>query len=148
MNTTFVPCPRGPEKGCRSPGTGVRDCCGSPCGCWELSPVVLQEQPGLFLLSLTPALLSASHTITGHALTSRSGSCPWWLDILCGDSSCHTLPWAFCGKYFTLMFGLVSEGDRKPRFCVSPSRRGPVQAAGAGGMVAIHRHGQYHLAFE
>lgn len=47
-------CPKRPEKSLTSPGTGVTDCRGSPCGCWELNPVVLQ------------ALLSDLQVFIGH----------------------------------------------------------------------------------
>jgi hypothetical protein len=30
-------------KSIRSPGTGVRDSCGQPCGYWELNPGPLEE---------------------------------------------------------------------------------------------------------
>lgn len=30
-------CPRRPKEGDRSPETGIRDDCESPCGCWDLS---------------------------------------------------------------------------------------------------------------
>lgn len=30
-------CPRRPKEGDRSPETGIRDGCESPCGCWDLS---------------------------------------------------------------------------------------------------------------
>jgi hypothetical protein len=33
------------EEHTGSPGTGVVDNCELPCGCWELNPGVLQEQP-------------------------------------------------------------------------------------------------------
>ena len=37
-----------------SPGTGVTDRCELPCGCWELSPGPLEEQP--VFLSTEPPL--------------------------------------------------------------------------------------------
>ena len=41
-------------EGVRSPGTGVTDRCEVPCGCWELNPGSLQEQP--VLLTAEPSL--------------------------------------------------------------------------------------------
>ena len=38
----------------RSPGTGIRDSCELPCGCWELNPGPLEEQP--VLLTAEPSL--------------------------------------------------------------------------------------------
>jgi hypothetical protein len=37
-------------KGAKPPGTGVTESCELPCGCWELNPGHLEEQPVL----LTP----------------------------------------------------------------------------------------------
>jgi hypothetical protein len=34
-------------EGVRSPGTGIIDNCELPCGCWELNPGPLEEQPVL-----------------------------------------------------------------------------------------------------
>jgi hypothetical protein len=34
-----------PKEGLRSPGTEVTDSCEPPCGCWELNPDPLEEQP-------------------------------------------------------------------------------------------------------
>lgn len=53
-------CPRRPEEGIGSPGTGVTDDWESPCGCWESNPVPLVEQQ-VFLtaqLPLQPVLLT------------------------------------------------------------------------------------------
>ena len=49
----------------RSPGTGVIDSCEVPCGCWELNPDPLEEQPVLqnLELSLQPLLLFSFRTI-------------------------------------------------------------------------------------
>ncbi|KAL6040407.1 hypothetical protein STEG23_015188 [Scotinomys teguina] len=41
-------------KGVESPGTGVIDSCELPCGCWELNPGCLKEQP--VLLAIEPSL--------------------------------------------------------------------------------------------
>ena len=40
----------------RYPGTGVTDSCELPCGCWELNPGALEEQPVILAteLSLQP----------------------------------------------------------------------------------------------
>ena len=40
-------CPQRPGMGSRSSGTGVLDVGELPCGCWELNPGPLQEQPVL-----------------------------------------------------------------------------------------------------
>jgi hypothetical protein len=42
-------------EGVVSPGTGVTDSCGLPCGCWELNPGPLEEQR--VLLITKPSLL-------------------------------------------------------------------------------------------
>ena len=36
-----------------SPGTGVTDRCELPCGCWELNPGLLEEQPVLLTTKLS-----------------------------------------------------------------------------------------------
>jgi hypothetical protein len=41
-------------EGVRFPSTGVTDSCESPCGCWELNPDPLEEQP--LLLTAEPSL--------------------------------------------------------------------------------------------
>ena len=44
-------------KGSTSPGTAVTDKCELPCGCWELNPGPLEEQPLLLTSELSlPAL--------------------------------------------------------------------------------------------
>lgn len=40
-------CPRRQEEAADSPRTGVVDDCGLSCGCWDLSPALLEEQPEL-----------------------------------------------------------------------------------------------------
>ena len=46
--------PQRPEEDIRSHGTEVKDNCQLPCGCWELNPGPLQEQP--VLLTTEPSL--------------------------------------------------------------------------------------------
>lgn len=41
----FVQCPRGPVEGIESPRTGVTDNEPPPCGCRDLNPNPLEEQP-------------------------------------------------------------------------------------------------------
>ena len=43
-----------PEEGIRSLGTGVTGGCELPCGCWELNPGPLEEQP--VLVTTEPSL--------------------------------------------------------------------------------------------
>jgi hypothetical protein len=45
------------EEGVRSPGTGVKDACETPHGCWESNPDPLQEQQ--VLLVTEPPLQSS-----------------------------------------------------------------------------------------
>ena len=42
-------------EGTRSSGAGVTDSCELPCGCWELNPDPLEEQP--VLLTSEPSLI-------------------------------------------------------------------------------------------
>lgn len=51
-------CPQMPESVIRSPRTGVTDSCELLCGCWELNPGPLEEQPETSL---------AFHTSLRHA---------------------------------------------------------------------------------
>ena len=48
----YAPCaclvPMKARRGVRSPGTGVKDGCEPPCGCWESNPGPLEKQ---FVLS-------------------------------------------------------------------------------------------------
>jgi hypothetical protein len=56
--TVCVPwCPKRPEEGVRSHGTGVRERCEPPWGCWESNLGPLEEQPVLLTtdLSVSPA---------------------------------------------------------------------------------------------
>ena len=46
-----------PEEGDRSPGTRVMDSCEIPCGCWELNPGLLEEQPVLLTFELSLHLI-------------------------------------------------------------------------------------------
>lgn len=39
--------PQRPEEGTTFPGTGIPDCCESPCGYWELHLGALEEAPVL-----------------------------------------------------------------------------------------------------
>jgi hypothetical protein len=41
-------------EGVRSPGTGIVDSCELSCGCWELNPGPLEEQPVLLIPVLQP----------------------------------------------------------------------------------------------
>jgi hypothetical protein len=43
-----------------SPAIGVTDSCELPCGCWELNPSSLEEQPGL--LTTEPSLQPQSYS--------------------------------------------------------------------------------------
>jgi hypothetical protein len=47
-------CPKRPEEGVRSPGTGVTDGCEPPCGCWEFNSGRMEEQP--VFLTVDPSL--------------------------------------------------------------------------------------------
>lgn len=42
-------CLRKSEEDVRSSGTGITERCDSPCGCWELNPDPLAEQPVLLM---------------------------------------------------------------------------------------------------
>jgi hypothetical protein len=44
----------GSQKSVESSGTGVTDSCEPPCGCWELNPEPLEEQP--VFLTTEPSL--------------------------------------------------------------------------------------------
>lgn len=60
MYVQYVWCPKRPEEGVRSPGTGVTDCCESPYGYWETNTGPLQEQQVLLVdkLLFQPNLFS------------------------------------------------------------------------------------------
>ena len=45
MTVYCVQCPLTPEESVRFLGTGGTDSCVLPCGCWELEPSPLEEQP-------------------------------------------------------------------------------------------------------
>ena len=45
----------GGQKRTEFPGTGVSDRYELPCGCWELNPGLLQEQPVLLTSEASPA---------------------------------------------------------------------------------------------
>ena len=48
------------RRGRQIPGTGVTDSCELPCGCWELNPGPLEEQPVLLTAEPSPQLLHSS----------------------------------------------------------------------------------------
>jgi len=47
-------CLQSPEEGIRSPGTGVRDSCELPCGCWESNTSPLEEISVLLIIEPSP----------------------------------------------------------------------------------------------
>jgi hypothetical protein len=62
------------RRGVRSPGTGVTDGCEPPlCGCWELKPGPLQEQPVLLSHLSSLSLLSVLY---GCLYSSDNGNKP------------------------------------------------------------------------
>lgn len=58
---------RGPEGGGGSPDTGVADSCEPPCGCWESSLDILEEQ---VVLSVEPALQPLVYIFTVYVCLS------------------------------------------------------------------------------
>lgn len=64
--TTWLQCPRTPEEGAGSPGTGATDTWAPPHRCWESNPSPLQEQPTI--LTSRPHNMQFGH----HAIVIRS----------------------------------------------------------------------------
>jgi hypothetical protein len=59
-----------PEDGIRFPVIGVTGSCKLPCGCWELNPGPLQEQP--VLLTIPPGPLGFSVLTNPDLLVGKS----------------------------------------------------------------------------
>jgi hypothetical protein len=65
-------------EGVRSPGTGVRNNCELSCGCWELYPGPLEEQP--VFLTAEPSLQPLNHfSIPAKRLAITEMELPLWL---------------------------------------------------------------------
>ena len=79
-------CPQKSEDGMGSPGPGVRDSCRLLCGCWELNPGPMEEQP--VLLTTEPSLQPQLYIFKGIL-----GWVLQWLHL-------KTVPivWCFCSR--------------------------------------------------
>lgn len=72
-HTACIQCPQRPEKGKRSPGTGVTDNCELPCGCWK--------QPGFSKRRKSPSPLSHLPIPKSHTLKESWPSLPQQLSV-------------------------------------------------------------------